>query len=107
MKIDKIGIVGQGFVGTAVREGLQNYFTILTNDKNGNCSNTLEEVVTRCRIIFLCLPTPMMKDGTCYTGIIESVLDDINPICDEKDYWGNEQRIVILKSTIPPNIILV
>ena len=102
MKINKIGIVGQGFVGNAVREGLQNYFTILTHDKNGKCSNTLEEVVNRCRVIFLCLPTPMMKDGTCYTGIIESVLDQINPICDEKDYWGNEQRIVILKSTIPP-----
>ena len=46
---DKIGIIGQGFVGTAVREGLQNYFTTLTYDKNGKCSNTLEEVVNRCK----------------------------------------------------------
>ena len=30
----KIGIIGQGFVGTAVRVGLQKYFTILTYDKN-------------------------------------------------------------------------
>ena len=102
MKIEKIGIVGQGFVGTAVREGLQNYFTVLTHDKNGKCSNTLKEVVQRCTVIFLCLPTPMQKDGTCHTGIIESVLDQINPICDEMEFYGIEQRTVILKSTIPP-----
>ena len=102
MKIEKIGIVGQGFVGGAVREGLQNYFTILTHDKNGKCSNTLQEVVEMCGIIFLCLPTPMETDGKCYTGIIESVLGQIDPICAEKDYYGNEQRIVIIKSTVPP-----
>jgi UDPglucose 6-dehydrogenase len=102
MKFEKIGIVGQGFVGTAVREGLQNYFTILTHDKNGKCSNTLEEVVTRSKVIFLCLPTPMTKEGKCHTGIIESVLDQINPICDEMEYFGNERRTIILKSTIPP-----
>ena len=34
IKIEKIGIIGQGFVGTAVREGLQKYFTTLTYDKN-------------------------------------------------------------------------
>tara|TARA_R100001163_G_C5063264_1_gene200490 strand:- start:1256 stop:2125 length:870 start_codon:yes stop_codon:yes gene_type:complete len=102
MKIEKVGIIGQGFVGTAVREGLQNYFTILTNDINGNCSNTLSELVERCRIIFLCLPTPMESDGTCHVGILESVLDQIEPICNTKDYYGNEQRILIIKSTIPP-----
>jgi len=102
MKFNKIGIIGQGFVGTAVREGLQNYFTVLTHDKNGKCSNTLEEVVNRCKIIFLCLPTPMTKEGKCHTGIIESVLNQIEPICEQSDYYGNEQRIVILKSTIPP-----
>jgi len=102
MKIEKIGIIGQGFVGTAVREGLQNYFTVLTHDKNGKCSNTLSEVVERCKIIFLCLPTPMESDGTCHVGILESVLGKIDPICGTKDYYGNEQRIIIIKSTIPP-----
>tara|TARA_R110001632_G_scaffold160297_6_gene278628 strand:+ start:1211 stop:2071 length:861 start_codon:yes stop_codon:yes gene_type:complete len=102
MKIGKIGIIGQGFVGSAVREGLQNFFTILTNDTNGKCSNTLEEVVSRCRVIFLCLPTPMDKEGKCYTGIIESVLGQIEPLCKDQDLYGNEQRIVIIKSTVPP-----
>ena len=100
---DKIGIIGQGFVGTAVREGLQNYFTILTYDKNGKCSNTLEEVVERCKIIFLCLPTPMVKKtGECHIGILESVLGQVEPICQNLNYHGNEQRIIVIKSTIPP-----
>ena len=99
----RIGIIGQGFVGTAVRVGLQKYFTILTYDKNGECSNTLEEVVERCKIIFLCLPTPMVKEtGKCYTGILEKVLDQINDISDEKEYYDNEQRSIVIKSTIEP-----
>jgi len=101
---NKIGIVGQGFVGTAVREGLQKYFTILTYDKDTTkCTNALDEVVERCRVIFLCLPTPMVGNtGECYLGIIKSVLDEIDPICGEKDYYGNEKRIVVIKSTVPP-----
>ena len=99
----KIGIIGQGFVGTAVRVGLQKYFTILTYDKNGECSNTLEEVVTRCKVIFLCLPTPMVKEtGKCHIGILEKVLSQINDISDEKEYYGNEQRSIVIKSTIEP-----
>ena len=33
MEIKRIGIVGQGFVGSAVREGLKPYFDIVTYDK--------------------------------------------------------------------------
>lgn len=101
---NKIGIIGQGFVGGAVREGLGKYFTILTYDiDKKKCTNTLEEVVDGCRVIFLCLPTPMVKNsGECYVGILESVLNQIDPMCDEKDYYGNQQRIIIIKSTIPP-----
>ena len=32
MNIEKIGIVGQGFVGTAVNEGLKKYYKIETFD---------------------------------------------------------------------------
>ena len=98
----KIGIIGQGFVGTAVREGFQDYFTVLTNDKNGQCSNTLEEIIDRCRVIFLCLPTPMSDDGSCYLGIVEEVLEKINDRCDLKEFYGNESRIVVIKSTMVP-----
>ena len=32
MTTNKVGIIGQGFVGTAVREGLKQHFTIETYD---------------------------------------------------------------------------
>jgi UDPglucose 6-dehydrogenase len=92
----KIGIIGQGFVGTAVREGLKNYFDIETYDiaKESTC-NSLEEVCTNKDILFVCLPTPMnLRDGSCHTNIVEDVLSQINSI--------NKCKTIVVKSTIPP-----
>ena len=104
MEIKRIGIIGQGFVGTSVREGLRPYFDILTHDKfkSSESTSTLQDVVTKCKIIFVCLPTPMTEDGECHTDIVENVVKEINMICDVSDYYGNERRTLILKSTIPP-----
>ncbi len=46
-----IGIVGQGFVGTAVREGLKKHFNIQTYDYDLNKAtcNTLEDLVNKKR----------------------------------------------------------
>ena len=91
----KIGIIGQGFVGTAVREGLKNFFNIETFDinKESTCAS-IEEVCNKSDITFVCLPTPMKKDGSCYTGIVEKVLSEINDI--------NKCNVIVVKSTIPP-----
>jgi phosphoglycerate dehydrogenase-like enzyme len=58
----KIGIIGQGFVGTAVNEGLKSFFQIETFDinKKSTC-NSLEELSKKSDVIFVCLPTPMEK----------------------------------------------
>ena len=89
-----IGIVGQGFVGTAVREGLKDFFHIETYDnaKESTCSS-LQEVFDLSNILFVCLPTPMEKDGSCHIGILESVLVSLNQ-------YG--QKLIVVKSTIPP-----
>ena len=48
-----IGIIGQGFVGSAIREGLKNFYKIKTYDVDSNkCNSYLEEVVRDCSIIF-------------------------------------------------------
>ena len=36
MNKEKIGIIGQGFVGTAVREGMKKYFDVRCFDKDPN-----------------------------------------------------------------------
>jgi len=35
---------------------------------------TLEEVDRECDLLFLCLPTPLGHDGTCYTKILEDTI---------------------------------
>ena len=90
-----VGIVGQGFVGTAVREGLKGFFEIETYDiaKESTCK-TLDEICKKSKILFVCLPTPMNTDGSCYIGIVDEVLEKINAL--------NTCKTIVVKSTIPP-----
>ena len=91
----KIGIVGQGFVGTAVHEGLKQYFQIETYDiaKTSTCES-LADLSEKSDVVFVCLPTPMKKDGSCHIDIVESTLLGLDVI--------NECKTVVVKSTIPP-----
>ena len=98
---DTIGIIGQGFVGSAVREGLKDFYDVHTYDLREdlrNCESILE-VVSKCMFVFVCLPTPMRSDGSCYTGIVERMIVDLNEACRSN---GLKNRILIVKSTVPP-----
>ena len=100
-----IGIIGNGFVGKAVKESFKNHFDVFIFDTDKRKSNvkTLEELINKCRMIFLCLPTPMNLDnGSCHLGIVEDTLNKIDDWCDEMEYYGLEQRTIVIKSTIPP-----
>ena len=92
----KIGIVGQGYVGTAVKEVFSKHYETNTFDLNGKCNCTdIEDLVDKSDIIFVCVPTPMKKDGSCDTSIVEGVVNEIDDV-DITD------KIVAIKSTIPP-----
>ena len=93
----KIGIIGQGYVGTALKVGFKDYYNVETYDKYDLTKSTqgsIGKVVESTDVIFVCVPTPMRKDGTCYTGIVEEVIREINETADG--------HIVVIKSTIPP-----
>ena len=97
----RIGIVGQGYVGSAVREVFSKHYETNTFDLNGNCTCTdIEDLVDKSDIIFVCVPTPMKKDGSCDTSIVESVVKNIDNIvyC----FTNKNHKIVAIKSTIPP-----
>lgn len=99
--MQKIGIIGQGFVGNAVRMGMEHVFDVLTYDKNPDkYSNvdSIEEIIKQVDVIFLCVPTPMRRSGECDLTIIKSALDEINQYCISI----NKQIIIVIKSTIPP-----
>ena len=99
MKKYKVGIVGQGYVGKALKVGFKSdNIEINTYDKYLSDQSTvkdLNELILSSNIIFICVPTPMKKNGECFTGIVEEVVKDINILADNK-------KTVIIKSTVPP-----
>ena len=101
-KIKTIGIVGQGFVGTAVNEGLKKHYKIETFDlvEEKSTCKSIKELVNKTEAIFVCVPTPMKKDGSCYIGFVEDVLKDLNDACMVE--YGYTPKNVAIKSTIPP-----
>lgn len=96
-----VGIVGQGFVGSAIKEGLRNFHNVLTYDKDPSKSMTatLEQVVDNSEIIFVCVPTPMRLSGECDTRILEDVVCEINDIVTKSK---SSKKTIVVKSTVPP-----
>lgn len=90
-----IGIIGQGFVGNSVREGLKNYFEIYTYDliQEKSNVNNIQELHANSDVVFVCLPTPMKTSGECDIKIVDGVLSELN---------GYGKKTIILKSTVPP-----
>ena len=97
----KIGIIGNGFVGSAVYFG----FSPQTNcDADVKIFDTdpiksthsLDDTVNDSDFIFLSVPTPSNSDGSMHLGILESVLQDIQDINKRTD------NIILIRSTIIP-----
>ena len=92
----KIGIVGYGFVGKALANGLNDDVEISKIDPKFN--TTVENLIEfNTSIIFVCLPTPMLDDGSQDISIIEKVLNDLK----SKDL----ESLVVIKSTVLPKNI--
>jgi len=94
----KVGIIGVGFVGTAVSTGLETVLgedvEIREHDKFKD-TESLESVVENSEIIFICLPTPMNEDGSCDTSIVEDGVRNV-VAC------ANKKKTIVLKSTVLP-----
>ena len=92
----KIGIVGNGFVGKATFQLACDDIDILAYDINPTLCKpenlTLQEMC-ECEIIFISVPTPMSKEGSCHLNIVYSVLKDLKDV-------GYANHIVI-RSTVP------
>jgi nucleotide sugar dehydrogenase len=95
-KKQKIGIVGLGFVGSAIRKSFSEIFystVLIDSDPSKGCHGTYDELL-ECEGIFVCVPSPQNLDGSCNTGILESVLKNL------KEYNG----VIISKVTAPPDV---
>ena len=91
-RFTKVGVVGIGMVGGATvrylqkKEGLE----IFTYDKGKNEGSPDE--VNKAEIVFVCVPTPYLKDGTGFDlSFVEETLS-----------WLNGEKVVVIKSTVLP-----
>ena len=89
-----IGIIGQGFVGKAVFQKFKSFFKVYTYDSISEiCNSSYDDLVKNCKIIFICIPTPMNKDGSCNIELVRNVLYKLNK---------ETKAIIVNKSTVIP-----
>ena len=90
----KVGIIGYGFVGKALENGIDDSVSTLNIDPKLNTS--IKDLVPfQPNIIFICVPTPLCEDLSLDASIVHSVVDEI------LEY--NIDCLIVLKSTILPN----
>jgi len=89
MRYERIGIIGMGFVGSAVYHNVTSESDVEIYDKYKNLGDY--EKVKKCRIIFVCVSTPSengVQDPTNVVEVLHKLARD--------EYKG----IVVLKSTV-------
>ena len=93
----KIGIIGLGYVGSAILNSLSDRFCmdIVIIDPNKGHNSSYNDLAG-AEAVFVCVPTPRDDNGNCNTSILEDVLDRLDKI----NYTG----VIISKCTAPPNI---
>ena len=92
----KIGIVGHGFVGKATDWGFSKRTNKLIVDPIYE-TNIQQLSEFNPDLIFVCVPTPMGKNGVQDSSIIEAVVQEITIKCHDS--------IVVVKSTVLPSIL--
>ena len=95
----KIGIIGCGFVGSAVSVGFRDIYQIIVDPVKSR--NTIKDMVdANVDVAFVCVPTPFDEDKASVDG--SYVLDVIQDL-DAAKFKG----VVALKSTITPNFLRI
>ena len=96
--MNNVGIIGLGYVGTALKEGFKDFYNIETYDLVPNLStcNSIEQLINKVDIIFVCVPTPMNNDGSSNIDIVKSTIKDIS------GSQNTINKIIVIKSTVPP-----
>lgn len=96
--MEKISVIGNGFVGKAVVHGFKKKGAEVKVYDKFQDTDSLEEVAAFSDIIFLCLPTPYKggdEEGRIDLGIIDETVEKISQIAPEG-------KIVVIKSTVVP-----
>ena len=99
MSKPKIGVIGNGFVGSAIVGGFSLVADVMVHDNDAlRTTHSLKELVTESEYIFVSVPTPMKKseNNKMDLTIMDNVIENISKLS------SSTSSIVILKSTILP-----
>lgn len=91
MKKFKVGVIGNGFVGEAISFAFSSVSDLYVYDKDPLKSLDDLQSVHSCDFVFICVPTPMFKDGSQDLSYVEGVFEK-----------ATSKPVYILKSTILP-----
>ena len=92
----KIGVIGNGFVGKATSQLNCESIEVFAYDINPESCVPPGLVLSDmncCEVVFISVPTPMSKNGSCHLNIVKSVLSDLQSI--------NYSGFIVLRSTVP------
>ena len=93
--MEKIGIIGHGFVGSAIGNALDTIIDdVVVMDPAKGYNATYQDLMS-CSGIFVCVPTPQDDSGTCDTSILDGILHNLHSC----GYTG----VIISKCTAPPD----
>jgi len=95
MEKPAIGIIGMGFLGSAVAHGFGHVANIKIYDKYNNIYDSLEETVNSSRYLFLGVPTPMNDDGSQDLSSVDDAIKSIDEV-------ATSRKVIIIKTTILP-----
>lgn len=88
----KLGIIGLGVVGSAVRLGFERLgHTVTWHDVK--LGTTIADVLN-AEVVYVCVPTPARDDGSCDVTVVEAVVRELAGA----GYGG----VVAIKSTVAP-----
>lgn len=95
--IINIGIIGKGTVGSAIYNGLLRHrYDVTFYDPNIFNSLSMEDIIQRNNILFICVPTPSKEDGSIDLTIIDNTIHKISLLIQ------NNEKLIVIKSTVIP-----
>ena len=90
----KVAIIGYGFVGKALKKGLQDDVkTLLIDPKLNTEISDLRSFLPD--IVFICVPTPMNDDGSQDLKILNNITNELKEL--------SLTSLIVIKSTVLPN----
>lgn len=90
-----VGIIGHGYVGSAVAHSHSSDQVLIRDPKLGSNSAPMSDIAA-CDVIYICVPSPSIQTGQCDISILDQTLHELY------QHVGSPDALIICKTTAPP-----